>query len=63
MAVESMVSDVGGQMNKELAEKILKLTLQEMEINNDKWAIRRELELNSWEDVKTEAMKFMSENK
>ena len=49
-------------MDKELAKKILGLTLDGQRIEEEKWNLQQSLKVFSWDKVCTEAMKFLMEN-
>jgi hypothetical protein len=63
MVSKCVVRNLGGKMNRELAEEILKINLKELEVSNRKWAIRKAEEKDSWDQVCTEAMQYLLENK
>lgn len=47
------------EMTKESAWKIYELTQNAQRIDNEKYELRKELCIHSWEEALTEAMRFL----
>lgn len=52
----------GNKMDKELAKKILGLTLDSQRIEEEKWELQQRLNLLGWDKVCTKAMEFLMDN-
>ncbi len=56
----------GVSMTKEVAERVMQLSVEQEKIFDEMYSIRGKLTTNgagTWENVKTAALKFLSENK
>jgi hypothetical protein len=50
-------------MTKEIAMQIFMLNLEDNNIQQKKWDLKKKLDLASWDQASIEAMKFMMEEK